>query len=78
MSTLLIYFAIGYFLKCNQLNVTIGLQLHETYCKVCKHQQMTPVDQSEFQSLCVLLEARGVLGIKKGKETRLTKVHNSM
>ena len=55
-------------------SVTIGFQLHETYCKVCRRQQMTPVDQSEFQSLCVLLEARGVLGIKKGKETRLMKV----
>ncbi|KAK7111885.1 cell division control protein 6 homolog [Littorina saxatilis] len=49
-------------------------KLHETYCKVCKRQQMTPVDQSEFHSLCNLLEARGVIGIKRAKETRLLKL----
>ncbi|XP_076460224.1 uncharacterized protein LOC143293219 [Babylonia areolata] len=49
-------------------------KLHEMYCKVCRRQQMTPVDQSEFHSVCVLLEARGVVGIKKAKETRLMKL----
>ncbi|KAL8567665.1 hypothetical protein ACOMHN_054476 [Nucella lapillus] len=49
-------------------------KLHEAYCKVCRRQQMSPVDQSEFHSLCVLLEARGVIGLKKAKETRLIKV----
>jgi hypothetical protein len=35
---------------------------------------MSAVDQSEFHSLCILLEARGIVGVKKAKETRLTKV----
>ncbi|XP_025081051.1 cell division control protein 6 homolog [Pomacea canaliculata] len=49
-------------------------KLYETYCKVCRRQQVAQVDQSEFHSVCVLLESRGIIGIKKAKETRLCKI----
>ncbi|XP_078229777.1 cell division control protein 6 homolog isoform X2 [Callithrix jacchus] len=53
--------------------VTLG-KLYEAYSKVCRKQQVAAVDQSECLSLSGLLEARGILGLKKNKETRLTKV----
>ncbi|KAL4217460.1 AAA ATPase [Mactra antiquata] len=53
--------------------VTAG-KLHETYCKVCKNRQMSGVDQSEFQGILTLLESRGMMGIKKAKETRMNKI----
>ncbi|XP_069607725.1 cell division control protein 6 homolog [Ranitomeya imitator] len=53
--------------------VTMG-KLYETYSKVCRKQQMAMVGQSECLSLCQLLEARGILGLKRAKEARLTKV----
>ncbi|KAM4691899.1 cell division control protein 6 homolog [Rhinophrynus dorsalis] len=53
--------------------VTLG-KLHEAYSKVCRKQQMPAVGQSECLSLCHLLETRGILGLKKAKEARLTKV----
>ncbi|XP_045426755.1 cell division control protein 6 homolog isoform X2 [Pipistrellus kuhlii] len=53
--------------------VTLG-KLHEAYGSVCRKQQVAAVDQSECLSLSGLLEARGILELKKNKETRLTKV----
>lgn len=53
--------------------VTLG-KLHEAYSKVCRKQQMPAVGQSECLSLCQLLETRGILGLKKAKDARLTKV----
>ncbi|XP_044529907.1 cell division control protein 6 homolog [Gracilinanus agilis] len=53
--------------------VTLG-KLYEAYSKVCRKQQVAAVDQSECLSLSGLLESRGILGLKKSKETRLTKV----
>ncbi|XP_069809914.1 cell division control protein 6 homolog [Dendropsophus ebraccatus] len=53
--------------------VTMG-KLYDTYSKVCRKQQMAMVGQSECLSLCQLLETRGILGLKKAKEARLTKV----
>ncbi|XP_003222503.2 cell division control protein 6 homolog [Anolis carolinensis] len=53
--------------------VTLG-KLHEAYSKICRKQQMGAVDQSECLSLSGLLEARGIVGLKKAKEARLTKV----
>uniref|UniRef100_A0A6I8RCP8 Cell division control protein n=1 Tax=Xenopus tropicalis TaxID=8364 RepID=A0A6I8RCP8_XENTR len=53
--------------------VTLG-KLHEAYSKVCRKQQVPGVGQSECLSLCQLLETRGILGLKKAKEARLTKV----
>ncbi|XP_071100724.1 cell division control protein 6 homolog [Haliotis cracherodii] len=49
-------------------------KLHETYCRVCTKRHVAKVDQSEFFSLCLLLESRGILGVKKAKESRLAKV----
>ncbi|XP_061446295.1 cell division control protein 6 homolog isoform X2 [Rhineura floridana] len=53
--------------------VTLG-KLHEAYSKVCRKQQVGAVDQSECLSLLALLESRGIVGLKKTKEARLTKV----
>ncbi|KAM3921134.1 cell division control protein 6 homolog [Leptodactylus fuscus] len=53
--------------------VTMG-KLYDTYSKVCRKQQMAVVGQSECLSLCQLLETRGIMGLKKAKEARLTKV----
>ncbi|XP_067397359.1 cell division control protein 6 homolog isoform X2 [Emydura macquarii macquarii] len=53
--------------------VTLG-KLHEAYSRVCRRQQMAAIAQSECLSLAALLESRGILGLKKAKEARLTKV----
>ncbi|MBZ3886856.1 Cell division control protein 6-like protein, partial [Sciurus carolinensis] len=53
--------------------VTMG-KLYEAYSNVCRKQQVAAVDQSECLSLSGLLESRGILGLKKNKETRFTKV----
>ncbi|XP_020031925.1 cell division control protein 6 homolog [Castor canadensis] len=53
--------------------VTLG-KLYEAYSNICRKQQVASVDQSECLSLSGLLESRGILGLKKNKETRLTKV----
>ncbi|XP_059127697.1 cell division control protein 6 homolog [Peromyscus eremicus] len=53
--------------------VTLG-KLYEAYSSICRKQQMAAVDQSECLSLSGLLESRGILGLKKNKESRLTKV----
>ncbi|XP_006889476.1 PREDICTED: cell division control protein 6 homolog [Elephantulus edwardii] len=53
--------------------VTLG-KLYEAYSNICRKQQVAAVDQSECLSLAGLLEARGILGLKKNKETRFTKV----
>ncbi|XP_023419656.1 cell division control protein 6 homolog isoform X1 [Cavia porcellus] len=53
--------------------VTLG-KLCEAYSSVCRRQQVAAVDQSECLSLAGLLESRGIVGLKKNKETRFTKV----
>ncbi|KAL1778760.1 cell division control protein 6-like [Sigmodon hispidus] len=53
--------------------VTLG-KLHEAYSSICRKQQVAAVDQSECLCLSGLLESRGILGLKKNKESRLTKV----
>ncbi|XP_042528502.1 cell division control protein 6 homolog [Dipodomys spectabilis] len=53
--------------------VTLG-KLYEAYSTVCRKQQLGAVDQSECLSLSGLLESRGIVGLKKNKETRFTKV----
>ena len=60
----------------NQLYIhnNVLFQLHETYSKICKRQSVSAVGQSEFISMCGLLEARGIFGIKKAKEMRSSKV----
>lgn len=44
------------------------------YSSVCKRQQISQVTQDDFIGLCKMLEARGILGLKKAKEARLIKV----
>ncbi|XP_035661553.1 cell division control protein 6 homolog [Branchiostoma floridae] len=53
--------------------ITLG-KLHEVYSRVCKKRQVANVDQSEFLSLCTLIETRGILALKKSKEARMTKL----
>ncbi|XP_010725186.1 cell division control protein 6 homolog [Meleagris gallopavo] len=53
--------------------VTLG-KLHDAYSRVCRQQQLPAVDQAECLSLVTLLESRGVLELKRAKDTRLTKV----
>ncbi|CAH1249492.1 CDC6 [Branchiostoma lanceolatum] len=53
--------------------ITLG-KLHEVYSRICKKRQVANVDQSEFLSLCTLIETRGILTLKKAKEARMTKV----
>ncbi|KAL3855230.1 hypothetical protein ACJMK2_014450 [Sinanodonta woodiana] len=53
--------------------VTVG-KLHEVYRSVCQRQHIDSIDFSELQCITTLLEARGIFGIKKAKEARLSKV----
>ena len=53
--------------------VTLG-KLQDAYSRVCCQWQLKQEGQAEFVGLCHVLEARGLLGVKKAKETRLTKV----
>ncbi|KAM8795341.1 cell division control protein 6 homolog [Eudromia elegans] len=53
--------------------VTLG-KLHDTYSQVCRRQRLVPASQPECLALAALLEARGVLELKRAKESRLTKV----
>ncbi|KAK2721968.1 cell division control protein 6 homolog [Artemia franciscana] len=57
-----------------QREPTVG-KMHGVYGQICKRRNITPVDQSEFWSLCELLESRGFLNVKKNKsEVRMSKV----
>ncbi|KAJ3614036.1 hypothetical protein NHX12_017613 [Muraenolepis orangiensis] len=49
-------------------------KLHEVYSRLCAKRQVGGVGQGECLSLCSLLESRGVFGLRKAKEARLTKV----
>ncbi|XP_028393017.1 cell division control protein 6 homolog [Dendronephthya gigantea] len=49
-------------------------QLHETYCNICKKRQVSQINQEDCLSLCNLLETRGIISMKRAKETRMTKV----
>ncbi|CAL8328976.1 unnamed protein product [Merluccius merluccius] len=53
--------------------VALG-KLHEVYSRLCAKRQVGGVGQGECLSLCSLLESRGVFGLRKAKEARLTKV----
>ena len=41
---------------------------------MCKAQAVAAVDQSEFSSMCELIEARSVIGLRKAKDARSVKV----
>ncbi|XP_027210266.1 cell division control protein 6 homolog [Penaeus vannamei] len=49
-------------------------KFHDVYTKICKKRNLPGIDQSEFLSLCTLLESRGMLQVKKAKEIRSSKV----
>uniref|UniRef100_A0A3P9LEP9 Cell division control protein n=1 Tax=Oryzias latipes TaxID=8090 RepID=A0A3P9LEP9_ORYLA len=49
-------------------------KLHEVYSRLCAQRQVSGAGQGECLSLCSLLESRGIFGLKKAKEARLTKV----
>lgn len=53
----------------------IFFQLHNMFKKVCQRYNVVGVDQSEFINMCSLLDTRGIISTKKGKEPRLMKVH---
>ncbi len=53
--------------------VTLG-KLHEAYVKVCRHRQLKYESESEFVGLCGMLETRGIVTLRGGKEARLTRV----
>ncbi|XP_032093575.1 cell division control protein 6 homolog [Thamnophis elegans] len=57
----------------NTKEINLG-KLHEAYSRICQKQKVGPVDQSECLSLSALLESRGIVGLKKAKEARLSKV----
>lgn len=48
--------------------------LHNMFKKVCQRYNVVGVDQSEFINMCSLLDTRGIISTKKGKEPRLMKV----
>lgn len=54
-------------------DITLG-KFHELYTKICKKRSIPDMDQSEFLSLCTLLESRGMLQVKRAKEVRSSKV----
>ncbi|KAG7164448.1 Cell division control protein 6-like [Homarus americanus] len=55
-------------------DVTLGM-FHEVYTRVCRKRQMPGMDQSEFLSVCTLLESRGMLQVKRAKELRSSKIN---
>lgn len=54
-------------------DITIG-RLHDVYKRVCTKRNIFPVDQSEFSSICGLVETRGIIRIINKKENRLNRV----
>jgi cell division control protein 6 len=53
--------------------VTLG-RLQDAYGRVCRQWQLKTEGVAEFVGLCQVLESRGLLAIRKAKETRMTKV----
>lgn len=52
----------------------LSLQFHDTYCKICTRRKVSQLGQEDFLGLCNILETRGLLGIKRAKDTRSMKV----
>lgn len=53
--------------------VTLG-QLHQTYAKVCKKFNVTPLDFDEFSHTSSLIESRGIVTLKRKPNLRLTPI----
>ncbi|KAG0426121.1 hypothetical protein HPB47_026752 [Ixodes persulcatus] len=58
--------------KRKQRDVGLG-GLQEAYGRICRKQQCA-MDQMDCQSLCTLLESRGLIRVKRHREQRLCKV----
>lgn len=54
-------------------DITLGKFL-EVYSRVCKKRNVPTMDQTDFLNICILLEARGMLQVKKAKEIRQAKI----
>jgi cell division control protein 6 len=63
----------------NSKEVTVS-KLHDTFMKICSKKSMgfSIESRSEFLSVCQLLESKGFLSLKSGKETSLTKISLSV
>jgi len=57
----------------NTKEVVLG-KFHDTYCKICIRRKVSQLGQEDFLGLCNILETRGLLGIKRAKDTRSMKV----
>ncbi|CAH3024146.1 unnamed protein product [Porites evermanni] len=57
----------------NTKEVVLG-KFHDTYCKICTRRKVSQLGQEDFLGLCNILETRGLLGIKRAKDTRMMKV----
>ncbi|XP_068687547.1 cell division control protein 6 homolog isoform X1 [Montipora foliosa] len=58
---------------CKTKEVVLG-KFHDAYCKICSRRKVSPLGQEDFLGLCNILETRGLLGIKRAKDTRMMKV----
>lgn len=54
-------------------DITVG-RLHQVYRAVCSKRNLQVLDQTEFLSLCSLVETRGILRLQGKKEPRLMRV----
>ncbi|RUS77815.1 hypothetical protein EGW08_014432, partial [Elysia chlorotica] len=61
-------------LRTGRLKEVLLGKLHESYSRVCRKQQVAPVDQAEFLSMLILLDTRGIVALKKAKDTRFIKI----
>ncbi|XP_027054918.1 cell division control protein 6 homolog [Pocillopora damicornis] len=57
----------------NTKEVVLG-KFHDTYCKICTKRKVSHLGQEDFLGLCNILETRGLLGMKRAKDTRMMKV----
>ncbi|CAH3024145.1 unnamed protein product [Porites evermanni] len=57
----------------NTKEVVLG-KFHDTYCKICTRRKVSQLGQEDFLGLCNILETRGLLGIRRAKDTRMMKV----
>ncbi|GFO32579.1 cell division control protein 6 homolog [Plakobranchus ocellatus] len=61
-------------LRTGKLKEVLLGKLHEAYSRVCRKQQVACVDQAEFLSMLNLLDSRGIVALKKAKDTRSIKI----
>ncbi|XP_050074603.1 cell division control protein 6 homolog [Anopheles maculipalpis] len=54
-------------------DITVG-KLHDVYKTICTKRNIQAVDQTEFISLCTLVETRGIMRLQGKKEPRMHRV----